>query len=359
MARPCFARGSRLALTCLVGAWAWSGLAAAQTGAIPDPVDPSAEARVVETGDGAARHYAQLLAFAHAPADPLSDGVVAEQLRAAARWPEVDESAATRELRKQVVAEIGVVDARLAPRLDDDAAVLALRLGPLRRDEDTPAQRAAWAARLEELDPDNLYAVFKLVDRAAGERDAAATSHALLLGIHAVRYDDHRLALARAMHARRLAVPADLRPKELPIALDPVAMPMLDLMDNAALCRRGNAGVHRICALLYTRVFEQARDVQTARMATLVLEATGDEDAQAQARVDRRRLDWLQAKVGEWMLEGMPGGDEYVRDVLAEGSLEAGRRLLKRRGVAPEPPDDWVDPEDSGEPDAPAEDENG
>ena len=94
-------------------------------------------------------------------------------------------------------------------------------------------------------------------------------------------------------------------------------------------------------------------------MATLVLEATGDEDAQAQARVDRRRLDWLQAKVGEWMLEGMPGGDEYVRDVLAEGSLEAGRRLLKRRGVAPEPPDDWVDPEDSGEPDAPADDENG
>jgi hypothetical protein len=360
MARPCFAHASRLASACLVGVLAWPVLAAAQAAAIPDPVDQAAEAHRVETNDGATRHYSQLLAFAHAPADPLSDGVLAEQLRAAVRWSgDDDESATVKDLRRQVMAEIGVVDARLAPRLIDDAAVLALRLGPLRRDEDTPAQRAAWAARLEELDPDNLYAVFKLVDRAAGERDAAATSHALLLGIHAVRYDDHRLALARAMHARRLAVPADLRPRELPIALDPVAMPMLDLMDNSALCRRGNAGVHRICTLLYTRVFEQARDLQTARVATIVLAATGDEDVQAQARVDRRRLDWLQAKLGEWMLGGMPGGEEYVRDVLAEGSLHAVRRLLQRRGVALEPPDDWVDPDDTEAQDAPAEDENG
>jgi hypothetical protein len=359
MARPRFAPASRLALSCLAGALACTRLAHAQAGAIPTPVDQAAEAHRVGTDTGAARHYAQLHALAHAPADPLSDGVVAEQLRAAVRGPDDDEGPAAKELRRQVVAAIGVVDARLAPRLADDPAVLALRLGPLRRDEDTPAQRAAWAARLEELDPDNLYAVFKLVDRAAEARDADATSHALLLGIHAVRYDDHRLALARAMHARRLAVPADLRLRELPFGLDPVAMPMLDLMDNSWLCRRGTAGVHKVCTLLYTRVFEQARDLQTARLATQVLAATGDEDVQAQARVDQRRLDWLQAKVGEWMLEGMPGGDEYVRDVLAEGSLHAARRLLQRRGVALEPPDDWVDPEGTGEPDAPPGDENG
>ena len=359
MARPRFALAPRLAGSCLAAALAWPGPAATQAGAIPDPVDQAAEAHRVDTDDGAARHYAQLLAFAHAPADPLSDGVLAEQLRAAVRWPDDGEGGATKDLRRQVVAEIGVVDGRLAPRLEDDAAVLALRLGPLRRDEDTPAQRAAWAARLEELDADNLYAVFKLVDRAAEARDADATSHALLLGIQAVRYDDHRLALARAMHARRLAVPADLRPRELPVALDPVAMPMLDLMDNSTLCRRGNAGVHRICTLLYTRVFEQARDLQTARVATIVLATTGDEDVQAQARMDQRRLDWLQAKVGEWMLADLPGREEYVRDVLAEGPLHAARRLLQRRGVALEPPDDWVDPDEPREPDAPAGDDNG
>jgi hypothetical protein len=318
------------------------------------PVSARAVPTITPTDDGAARHGVQLLALAQAPADPLSDGVVYEQLRAALAWGDDDADAATQDLRRQLAAQVAAIDARLVARLDDDPAVLALRLGPLRREEDTPEQRAAWAARLEALDPENLYAVFKLVDRAAGERDADATGHALLLGIHAVRYDDHRLALARALHARRLAVPADLRPRELPIALDPVAMPMLDLADNARLCRRGNAGVRRICTLLYTRVFEQARDLQTARVAAGVLAVTGDEDVRAQARVALRRLDWLQAQLGEWMLAGMPGAEEYVREALDEGARRAAHHLLLQRGAPLEPPDDWVDPQDPPPADATA-----
>ena len=146
----------------------------------------------------------------------------------------------------------------------------------------------------------------------------------------------------------RPATPQDLADMAVIAINAAIAMP--SLIPITQRCRPGlnasSADVPVACARIYRLLAADTSMVITPAIALPQLVQLADTDAErAQARERLRRFAWVYD--GFMQLHQRPAGqrrmpEDYVDVFLRDGELTAMRYLLRRNGIAEEPPADWL-----------------
>lgn len=344
---PVIRRHSCLCLLCLVAPLAAAGR--------PTPL-PSFEstAQVAapvafsEPLDAESVVFSYLLRGAESEGDPLSDLALTHYFRSLIALPASEQRT---DQAKQLLLKLGEaateMEARTAPRLMADPALLTLRVGPMSLTSDTPDQRALWVKRLEIIGADNVYSALKVMDWARSARNPDAFSRSLVMAATGSTYNDYKLAVAQAVFARfsRVPLPPSAVSSPAQVAIDVNASPLLDLYSNSWICRADQAEIRKLCSIIYRHIGSDALDPDTARLAAVVLETIGDAEQRTEARRTRREIDWIVYSVGVLLMSGSAKGLEaHDKDRIDHGLLAAHRNLLRANGVEGVPPAGWVSP---------------
>lgn len=293
--------------------------------------------------------YSYLLEGARIEGSPISDLALAHHFRTTIR---ASGDQQTTPQAKVLLLEMDnaatAMEARVEPLIMGDPKLLTLRLGPLKMESDTAAQRALWAEQLEKIGKDNVYSGIKVMDRAPETEDGAALLRGVVMAANGKAYDDYNLEVMRAVSTRYAKAVVPTPPlrgtSPVQIAIDAAGRPMADLYDNSWLCRADDAGLRKICSSIYYRIATEALDPDTAFLAAVVLETIGDPSQKSEARRIRRSTDWLLYNVGKLLIGGRSKGlAAHNTDRITFGLLEAHRNLLLANGIGSAPAD-WVSP---------------